>query len=93
MLRGSKKIKRLFDDPKAADLRYYNKNGFFPIMHVVAFKDDVLKKYPEAARVCSKHSAKPKRSAANSTPILTGRGWPGADRLLRKKKSSWDPWP
>ncbi len=49
VLRGSKKIKRLFADPKAEDLRYYKKNGFFPIMHVVAFKDDVLKKYPEAA--------------------------------------------
>ena len=44
VLRGSKKIKRLFADPKAEDLRYYKKNGFFPIMHVVAFKDDVLKK-------------------------------------------------
>ena len=31
VLRGSKKIKRLFADPKAEDLRYYEKNGFFPI--------------------------------------------------------------
>ncbi len=30
VLRGSKKIKRLFADPKAEDLRYYKKNGFFP---------------------------------------------------------------
>jgi 4,5-dihydroxyphthalate decarboxylase len=50
VLRGSKKIRRLFADPKAEDLRYFNKNGFFPIMHVVAFKDEVLEKYPEAAR-------------------------------------------
>jgi 4,5-dihydroxyphthalate decarboxylase len=50
VLRGSKKIRRLFADPKAEDLRYFNKNGFFPIMHVVAFKDEVLKRYPEAAQ-------------------------------------------
>ncbi|MEX0806677.1 MAG: ABC transporter substrate-binding protein [Candidatus Binatia bacterium] len=50
VLHGSKKIRRLFADPKAEDLRYYKKNGFFPIMHVVAFKNDVLKKYPEAAQ-------------------------------------------
>ena len=50
VLRGSKKIRRLFADPKAEDLRYFRKNGFFPIMHVVAFKDDVLKRYPEAAQ-------------------------------------------
>ncbi len=49
ILRGSKKIRRLFADPKAEDLRYFRKNGFFPIMHVVAFKDDILEKYPEAA--------------------------------------------
>jgi 4,5-dihydroxyphthalate decarboxylase len=50
VLRGSKKIRRLFADPKAEDLRYFHKNGFFPIMHVVAFKDEVLKRYPEAAQ-------------------------------------------
>ncbi|MDH3445487.1 MAG: ABC transporter substrate-binding protein [Deltaproteobacteria bacterium] len=50
VLRGSNKIHRLFADPKAEDLRYYKKNRFFPIMHVVAFKDDVLKKYPESAQ-------------------------------------------
>jgi len=50
VLRGSKKIRRLFADPKAEDLRYFRKNGFFPIMHVVAFKNEVLGKYPEAAR-------------------------------------------
>jgi hypothetical protein len=50
VLRGSKKIKRLFTDPKAEDVHYYKKNGFFPSMHVVAFKDDVLKKYPEVAQ-------------------------------------------
>src|SRR6185295_6839315 len=50
VLRGSSKIRRLFEDPKAEDLRYYTKNGFFPIMHVVAFKDEVLKKFPEAAQ-------------------------------------------
>lgn len=49
VLRGSKKIRRLFADPKAEDLRYFRKNGFFPIMHVVAFKDGILEKFPEAA--------------------------------------------
>ncbi len=50
VLRGSQKIRRLFADPKAEDLRYFKRNGFFPIMHVVAFKDNVLKKYPGTAR-------------------------------------------
>jgi 4,5-dihydroxyphthalate decarboxylase len=45
-LRGSKKIRRLFADPKQEEVRYFQKNGFYPIMHVVAFKDDVLAKDP-----------------------------------------------
>jgi len=45
-LRGSKKIRRLFTDPKQEEVRYVQKNGFYPIMHVVAFKDDVLAKDP-----------------------------------------------
>ena len=49
VLKGSRKIRRLFAEPRAEELRYFKKNGFFPIMHVVAFKDDVLKKYPDAA--------------------------------------------
>ena len=45
-LRDSKKIRRLFADPKQEEVRYFQKNGFYPIMHVVAFKDDVLAKDP-----------------------------------------------
>ena len=90
-LRGSQKIRRLFADPKAEDLRYYKKNGFFPIMHVVAFKDDVLKKYPEAAAVYSMRLAKPRKSAASSTPIPTGPGSPGEDRILKKKRNCSGP--
>ncbi len=44
------KIQRLFSDAKAAELSYFRKNGFFPIMHVVAFKDEILKQNPFAAR-------------------------------------------
>ena len=44
------KIQRLFSDAKAVELSYFRKNGFFPIMHVVAFKDEVLKQNPFAAR-------------------------------------------
>lgn len=48
-LRGGGAIRRLFDDAKAEESRYYQKNGFYPIMHLIAFKDDVLKKHPGLA--------------------------------------------
>lgn len=48
--RGSKNIARLFSDARQEELNYYRKTGFFPIMHVIAFRDDVLEKNPWAAR-------------------------------------------
>jgi 4,5-dihydroxyphthalate decarboxylase len=49
-LRGGGAIRRLFADPKAEEAKYYRKNGYYPIMHVVAFKDEALKKNPQLAR-------------------------------------------
>ncbi len=50
VVRGSDKIGRLFSDPKQEELQYFRKNGFYPIMHVVVFKDEVLNQHPWLAR-------------------------------------------
>jgi 4,5-dihydroxyphthalate decarboxylase len=50
VLDGASDICRLFPDPKAEEERYFRKNGYFPIMHVVAFRVEILERYPEAAR-------------------------------------------
>jgi 4,5-dihydroxyphthalate decarboxylase len=49
-LRGGGNIRRLFADPKAEEAKYFRKNGYYPIMHVVAFKDQVLAQSPWLAR-------------------------------------------
>lgn len=45
-LRSDGPIRRLFADPKAEEAKYFQKNGYYPIMHVIAFKDEVLGKNP-----------------------------------------------
>jgi 4,5-dihydroxyphthalate decarboxylase len=45
-LRGSPKIRRLFADPKQEEIKYFRKNGYYPIMHLLAFKEEALKKNP-----------------------------------------------
>ncbi|MDA0797634.1 MAG: 4,5-dihydroxyphthalate decarboxylase [Chloroflexi bacterium] len=40
-LDGAPEVKRLFDDPQAEEVGYFKKNGFFPIMHVLAIKKDL----------------------------------------------------
>ena len=42
-LRGTPKIRRLFGDAKREEIKYFRKNGYYPIMHVVALKNEVLK--------------------------------------------------
>ena len=48
-LEGREGISRLFADAKNIELEYYRKNRFYPIMHIVVFKEDILKKYSWAA--------------------------------------------
>ncbi len=48
-LSGSDKIRRLFADAKEEELKYFRNNGFYPIMHIVALKNDVLEENPWVA--------------------------------------------
>lgn len=50
IVRGSSAIRRLFRDPMAEEARYYRKNGFYPIMHVLVLRDEILKEHPWVAR-------------------------------------------
>ena len=45
-LRGDGNIRRLFAEPKFEEAKYFRKNGYYPIMHVIAFKNDVLDNDP-----------------------------------------------
>jgi len=43
-------IRRLFPYAKAEEMAYYRKTGFFPIMHTVVIKDEVLAEHPWVAK-------------------------------------------
>jgi len=43
---GHPKIARLFSDYRQVEGAYFGKTGIFPIMHAVAIRQDVAKKYP-----------------------------------------------
>jgi 4,5-dihydroxyphthalate decarboxylase len=40
------RVGRLFAQPREEEVAYFRRNGFFPIMHVVTFKDEVLQSHP-----------------------------------------------
>ncbi len=47
---GNKNLARLFADPQAEEERYLREEGYFPIMHVLAYKKDLAEKYPKLSR-------------------------------------------
>ena len=94
-LRGGGSIRRLFADPKAEEAKYFRKNGYYPIMHLIAFKDSVLQKNPslaasivaafdQAKELCMEYYDDP-----NWSRFVWGR------HLFEEERSVFgeDPWP
>jgi len=94
-LRGSGNIRRLFTDPKAEETKYFRKNGYYPIMHVVAFKDPVLAQTPWLARSVMQAFDKAKQACVeyyddpNWSRFVWGR------HLFEEERIAFgeDPWP
>lgn len=42
---GDARVRRLFENPQAAELAYWEKTGIFPIMHTVAMRRDVYERH------------------------------------------------
>lgn len=94
-LRGGGRIRRLFADAKAEEAKYFHKNGYYPIMHLIAFKDEVLEKNPslalgvmaafdQAKKVCTEFYDDP-----NWSRFVWGR------HLFEEEREVFgeDPWP
>jgi 4,5-dihydroxyphthalate decarboxylase len=47
---GTGDVKRLFENHKEEEIRYYQKNEIFPIMHTVVLQKDLYKSHPWAAQ-------------------------------------------
>jgi 4,5-dihydroxyphthalate decarboxylase len=94
-LRGGGRIRRLFADPRAEEVKYFRKNGFYPIMHVVAFKDPLLARNPWLAKSITDAFEKAKELCAgyyddpNWSRFVWGR------HLFEEERTLFgaDPWP
>ena len=94
-LRGGGSIRRLFANPKAEETKYFRKNGYYPIMHVVAFKADVLAKDPWLAKSVAAAFDKAKEACMeyyddpNWSRFVWGR------HLFEEERAAFgdDPWP
>ena len=94
-LRESSKIRRMFDDPRQEELKYFRKNGYYPIMHVVAFKDKILAKDPWLAQnvMAAFDKAKETCVAYYGDPNWSRFVW--GRHLFEEERIAFgdDPWP
>ncbi|MEY4880246.1 MAG: 4,5-dihydroxyphthalate decarboxylase [Pseudomonadota bacterium] len=94
-LKGDKSIRRLFDDPKAEETRYFRKNGFYPIMHITVFRDEVLQRHPELCAVMMEACARADEISLryyddpNWSRLAWGRHFLEEERMLLGA----NPWP
>ncbi len=70
-LDGNPKIKRLFPDVKAAEIDYYKKTQLFPIMHVVAIRNDVIEEHPWLPKAVFEMYSKAKQKAYDDMETTT----------------------
>ena len=94
-LRGGGNIRRLFTDPKAEETKYFRKNGYYPIMHVVAFKDQVLAQNPWLARSVMAAFDKAKEACVDYYDDPNWSRFVWGRHLFEEERIAFgeDPWP
>jgi len=92
---GAPQVARLFSDPRAEEEAYYQRNGFYPIMHVLAIKPEVVAERPwvamglfqafeQAKQMCYEYYSDPNWSHLAWAPHLEGQ---------ERNVMGPDPWP
>lgn len=95
MLASPGRYRRLFDDPRAEEARYFRKYGFYPIMHVMIMKRALADERPDLARAIMNLCDAAKQQAygfyddSNYSLLAWGRN------ALEEQRAALgaDPWP
>jgi 4,5-dihydroxyphthalate decarboxylase len=94
IMMGEVKVRRLFGDAEAEELRYFRKYGWWPIMHIIAIRRELADRHPELCRgmmTCFQEA----RSIAwdyFSDPNWSSLAW--GRRYFERERSAFgtDPW-
>ena len=94
-LDGSPKVQRLFDDPRAEEVAYFKRNGFYPIMHVLALKQEVAEEHTWLAGNLYETFLEAKRvwSHYMDDPNWSQLAWGRHALELEREALGDDPWP
>lgn len=92
---GHPNVRRLFEDYKTEEMRYYRKTGIFPIMHTVAMKQDLAERHPWLARSVLKAFEASKQQAYRTMrdPRRVSLAWLMSLMEEQLAVMGPDPWP
>jgi len=95
--RGGATTVRLYEDFEKVELEYWRKTGIFPIMHIIAIRADVVRKYPWVPMNLFKGFEEAKRRSVERMFDMTASRFPmpwGAQAAARSAEIfKGDPWP
>ena len=94
ILRGDKRVDRLFKDYRIEEQAYYKRTGIFPIMHATAIRDTVLKEHPWVANNLAQAFEKAKQAAYRrmSNPRIVPLAWFLDEWDAQRELLGADPW-
>jgi 4,5-dihydroxyphthalate decarboxylase len=91
---GNPNLTRLFADPQAEEERYLREEGYFPIMHVLAFKKKLAEEHPALPKVLydifeqARHQAMRRWNDPNWSMAIWGR----REMERQAEICKFDPW-
>jgi 4,5-dihydroxyphthalate decarboxylase len=91
---GNPNVARLFAEPQTEEERYLRTEGYFPVMHVLAFKSELAQQYPELPAALyeiferARQRAMQRWADPNWSMILWGR----RELERQQKLCAFDPW-
>jgi 4,5-dihydroxyphthalate decarboxylase len=91
---GDANLARLFADPQAEEERYLRKEGYYPIMHVLAFKKELAAKHPELPNALYDVFEQARRRALQRwiDPNWSMVMWGRRELERQEKICAFDPW-
>lgn len=94
ILRGDKRVGRLFQNYRSEEAAYYKRTGIFPIMHATVIRDDILQKHPWVATNLAQafESAKVTAYRRMSNPRVVPLAWFLDEWDSQRELMGPDPW-
>ncbi len=95
ILEGGPRVRPLFADARAEEQAYFQRNGWWPIMHVVAFKEALLREHPwlAGAFLAAFERAKETCYRYYDDPNWSVLAWGRQTFEEQQRQLAPDPWP